>query len=361
MDDLSALRTALAGTDPAKGTAPAPEDRRRARTNAIARLKENTPMARPLWRRIPVLAAGAATAALAVGAAALLLPADHPAGVPVAYAAPPEPIEVTGGPPVEGTEPLLELAGTTAERGEPEGRGEVGFVASTGTTLYRMNANAGDEDPEETHGYGFVPFEWNRWQGPDGEIRSESHPQPPTETGGEEGDHEWFLDQASEVHEETLHPSLVLPEELPTDPEGMEEVLTDIGQDPAEVQETDASLFHSVAYLYENRPLAGAEEAALQRIIADRADVQYLGTATDPLDRQGELFSFRVEEPGVQTLEYRYLYDARDGSLLYSDTTLLEEDDPSTPIEDYGLTYPVLSSQVNYVWSGWVEEVGQRP
>ena len=361
MNDLTALRTALEGTDPAEGTAPAPEDRLRARTEAIARLKENTSMARPLWRRIPVLVAGAATAALAVGAAALLLPADHPAGVPVAYAAPPDPLEVTGGPPVDGTDPLLELAETTAERGEPEGRGEVGFVASTGTTLYLMNANAGDEDPEETHGYGFVPFEWNRWQDADGGMRSESHPQPPTETGGEEGDHEWFLDQATEVHEETLDPSLVLPEELPTDPEELATTLTGLGTDPEGSNETDADLFHFVDYLYENRPLSGAEEAAVQRIIADRADVLHLGTATDPLDREGELFSFRVEEPGVQTLEYRYLYDARDGSLLYSDTTLLEEHDPSTPIEDYGLAYPVLSSQVSYVWSGWVEEIGQRP
>lgn len=361
MDDLTTLRTALEGTDPAKDTAPTPDARQRARTNAIAQLKENTPMARPLWRRIPVLAVGAATAALTVGAAALLLPSDHPAGVPVAYASPPETIEVTGGEPVDGTEQLLDLALVTAERGEPEGRGEVGFVSSTGTTLYRMNANAGDEDPEETHGYGFIPFDWDRWQGPDGETRRESHPQPPTETGGEAGDHEWFLDQVSEAHEQTLHPSLVLPEELPTDPDAMEEVLTDIGQDPEEAKATDASLFRSVAHLYEDRPLSGEEEAAVQRVIADRADVRYLGTATDPLNREGELFSFLVDEPGVQVLEYRYLYDARDGSLLYNDTTLVEEHDPSAPIEDYGLTYPVLSSQVSYVWSGWVEEIGQRP
>lgn len=361
MDDLTALRTALEGADPAKNTAPAPEDRQRARTSAIAQLKENTPMARPLWRRIPVLAAGAATAALAVGGAALMLPADHPAGVPVAYASPPEPVEVVGGEPVDGTAPLLELSETTAERGDPQGEGEVGFVSSTGTTLYRMNANAGDEDPEETHGYGFVPFEWDRWQGPDGEVRGESHPQPPTETGGEESDHEWFLDQVSEVHEETLHPSLVLPEELPTDPDELVEALADLGQDPEEVKSTDASLFHSVALLYEDRPLSGGEESAVQQVIADRADVLHLGTAADPLNREGELFSFRVEEPGVQVLEYRYLYDSQDGSLLYNDTTLVEEHDPETPIEDYGLTYPVLSSQVSYVWSGWVEEIGQRP
>ena len=100
---------------------------------------------------------------------------------------------------------------------------------------------------------------------------------------------------------------------------------------------------------------------AVQRLIAERADVRYLGTATDPLNREGELFSFVVDDSDVEVLEYRYLYDARDGSLLYTDTTLLDEHGPDTPIEDYGLTYPVLSSQVSYVWSGWVEEIGQRP
>ncbi|MBB5490334.1 CU044_5270 family protein [Nocardiopsis metallicus] len=361
MDDLTALRNALEGTDPATDAAPTAEARHRSRADAIARLKENTPMTRPPWRRIPVLVAGAATAALAVGAAALMLPTNHPAGVPVAYAAPPEPIEVVGGDPVDGTGPLLELAEVAAGRGGPKGRGEVGFVSSTGTTLYRMNANAGDEDPEETHGYGFVPFDWDHWQDLEGEVRSESRPQPPTETGGEEGDHEWFLEQISEIHEETLHPSLVLPEELPTDPDELVEVLTDLGQDPVEAQDPDAALFDSVTRLYGNRPLSGEEEAAVQRLIADRAEVSHLGTATDPLNREGELFSFVVDEPGVQVLQYRYLYDARDGSLLYSDTTLVDEHSPSTPIEDYGLTYPVLSSQVSYVWAGWVEEIGQRP
>lgn len=361
MNDLTSLRAALNDSDPARDTTPTAQGRRWARTNAIARLKENTPVTNPLWRRIPVLVTGVAAAALAVGVGAMLLPTDHPAGVPVAYASPPETVEVVGGEPVDGTEPLLELAEVTAERGDPQGRGDVGFVASTGTTMYRMNANAGDADPEETHGYGFIPFEWNRWQNLNGDMREDSHPQPPTETGGEAGDHEWFLDQVGESYEDTLHPTLVLPETLPTDPDALAETLMDLGQDPEEVARTDSSLFHAVASLYEYRPLSGEEESAVQRIIADRAETSHLGTATDPLGREGELFSFVVEEPGVQVLEYRYLFSAEDGALLYQDSTLMDEEDPETPIEDYGLEYPVLSQQASYVWTGWVEEVGARP
>ena len=294
MNDLTSLRATLNDSDPAKGTAPTDRDRRWARANAIARLREDTPATGPLWRRIPVLVAGAAAAALTAGVGAMLLPTDHPAGIPVAYAAPPETVEVVGGEPVDGTESLLELSEVTAERGDPQGRGDVGFVSSTGTTMYRMNADAGDADPEETHGYGFIPFEWNRWQSLDGELREDQNPQPPTETGGEAGDHEWFLDQVGETHEETLHPSLVLPETLPTDPDALAETLMGLGQDPEEVERTDASLFHALASLYGYRPLSGAEEAAVQRIIADRAETSHLGAATVPLGREGEILSFVV-------------------------------------------------------------------
>ena len=47
--------------------------------------------------------------------------------------------------------------------------------------------------------------------------------------------------------------------------------------------------------------------------------------------------------------------------MLYQDSILMGEEDPETPIEDYGLEYPVLSQQVSYVWTGWVEEIGARP
>ncbi|WP_017597223.1 CU044_5270 family protein [Nocardiopsis lucentensis] len=358
MDDLNALRTALNGADPAKDTAPTPQARQWARTNAILRLKENTPMVRPLWRRIPVLAAGAVTAALAVGATAMLLPGGDPLGVPAAYAAPPEPIEVVGGEPTDGTGRLLALADTAEGRGDAEGEGEVGFVSSTGTTLYRLTANAGEDDPEETHGYGFIPFEWNEWQDLEGNMRRDEHPQPPLETGGREADHEWFLEQQTDIHEEELDPTLVWPDELPTDTAGMTDLLSDFGADP--VDDSLANLVNSVENLYDSRPLSGAEEAAVQRMIAESGGVEYLGTATDPLDREGDLFRVRVEDE-VSVAEHRYLYDPQDGSLLYRDTTLLEEDSSQTQAEEFGLAYPLLSEQVSYLWSGWVQEVGQRP
>ncbi|MBR8745401.1 CU044_5270 family protein [Nocardiopsis sp. MG754419] len=359
MDDMTGLRATLNDSDPAKDITPTAEARHRARTDALALLKENTPVARPLWRRIPVLVAGAATAALAVGAGTLLLPENHPNGVPAAYAAPPETVDVVGGEPVEGTEALLELAEVAAGRGPASGEGDVAFISSTGTTMYRMNADAGDDGPEETHGYGFIPFDWERWEDMDGGTLRNDHPKPPTETGGEAGDHEWFMDRVGESHESTLHPSLVLPRELPTDPDTLARTLLDLGTTPEE-DRTDESLFLHLTQLYESRPLSGEEEAAVQRIIADRAEVSHLGTATDPLDREGELFSFTVTDEFGTTSEYRLLYD-EEGSLLYYDSTLRDEEDPTTPIEDYGLEYPVLKNQVAFVWTGWVEGVGDRP
>jgi hypothetical protein len=357
MDDLTALRTALDGTDPAAGAVPAPGARRRARAHAIARLRE-TPMTRPLWKRVPVLVAGAAAAALAVGAGTLLLPADEPGGIPVAYAAPPEPIEVVGGDPVDGTDRLLALAEVTGERGAAPGEGGVSFVSTSGTQLIRLTANAGDDDPEETHGYRYVPYEWAEWTAPGGEYRQDSHPQPPLESGGEEKDHEAFLEEGSTSVEDTRHPTLVWPEELPTEAAGMEEVLADLGEGP--VDATPAGLVNAIRALYETRPLTGPEEAAVQGVLAGIGGVEYLGSATDQLGREGELFSLEVEDVGSVS-EYRYLYDAEDGALLYRDTTLLEEDPEYGRAEDYGLTYPLPTEQVSYVWSGWVDEIGARP
>ncbi|MFL1378390.1 MULTISPECIES: CU044_5270 family protein [unclassified Nocardiopsis] len=358
MDDLTALRTALTGADPAAGTAPAPEARHRARTHAIARLEETPAVSRPLWRRIPVLAAGAAAAAVAVGAGALLLPADEPGGIPAAYAAPPEPIEVVGGDPVDGADDLLALAEVTEGRGPAAGSGDVGFVSTSGTTLFRLTANAGDEDPDETHGYRYVPYEWNVWTGPDGAHREDSHPQPPLDKGGEEADHEWFLERGTESFEDTLHPSLVWPAELPTDPDGMADVLADLGEGP--LDGSPSGIVNAMEFLYGTRPLAGPEEAAVQRVLAGLDGLEYLGTATDPLGREGELFSVEVEDE-MTVSEFRFLFDAGDGSLLYRDTTLLAEDPELGSAGDYGLAYPLTTEQVGYVWSGWVGEVGARP
>ncbi len=358
MDDLTALRNALNGADPAAGAAPTPEARHRARTDAIARLEESPAMSRPLWRRIPFLVGGAAAAALAVGAAALLLPADEPGGIPSAYAAPPEPIEVVGGDPVDGTDGLLALAGVTEDRGPAPGRGRVGFVSTSGTELVRLTANAGDDDPDETHGYRYVPYEWNEWTGPGGEHRSDDHPLPPLDKGGEEADHEAFLERGSESFEDTLHPALVWPEELPADPEGLEEVLAGLGEGPED--RSPAGIVNAVEFLYGTRPLAGPEEAAVQRVLAGLDGLEYLGTAADPLGREGELFSVEVEDEAAVT-EFRFLFDAGDGTLLYRDSTLLSEAPGYGSAEDYGLSYPLTAAQVTYVWSGWVGEVGERP
>lgn len=358
MDDLTALRNAFEGTDPAKDVRPTPEARQRARVEAIAKLEEHETMARPLWKRIPVLAAGAATAALAVGAGVVVLPGDDPAGIPLAYAAQPEPIEVTGGDPADGTEPLTELADVTETRGAAPGEGDVAFVSTTGVQLHLLTANAGDEDPDETYGYRFVPYDWTDWEDLEGNTRQDTEPKPPLETGGEEADHEWFLDQGSESHEDTLHESLVWPAELPTDTDGMLEVLADFGEGP--VDESLPAVANAVDRLYESRPLSGAEEAAVQRVFAEVADVTYLGTATDTLNREGELFSFTVEDDGRVT-EVRYMYDALDGALLYRDTTLLEEGPGYGDAADFGLEYPLLTEQIGFVWSGWVGEIGQRP
>lgn len=148
------------------------------------------------------------------------------------------------------------------------------------------------------------------------------------------------------------------PAELPTDPDGMEAVLAGLGKDPTDG--SPAGILNAVDFLYGTRPLAGPEEAAVQRVLAGFDGLEYLGTATDPLGREGELFSLEVEDEAAVS-EFRFLYDAEDGSLLYRDTTLLEEDPEYDSAENYGLSYPLTAEQVSYVWSGWVEEVGARP
>ena len=358
MDDLTALRAAFDGTDPAADARPTPEARQRARVEAIARLKEHETMTRPLWKRVPVLVAGAATAALAVGAGVIVLPGDDHVGIPLAYAAQPEPIEVTGGDPVDGTERLTELADVAAERGAAPGEGDVAFVSTSDVQLHRLTANAGDEDPPESYGYRFVPYDRTGWEAPNGDVRRDSDPKPPLEAGGAEADHEWFLEQGSESYEDTLHESLVWPADLPTDTEGMLEVLADYGEGPED--ESLPALTNAVGRLYESRPLSGSEEAAVQRVLTEVADVSYLGSATDSLGREGELFSFEVEDEGLVT-EVRYMYDAEDGALLYRDATLLEEAPEYGDAADFGLEYPLLTEQVGFVWSGWVGAIGERP
>jgi hypothetical protein len=334
MDDLTGSRTALNDSDTALD---------------VDQSRRRVPGARPLWRRSAVVVTGAAAAALAVGFGVWMLPANHPNGVPVAYASPPPPIDVVGGEPVDGTQALLDLAEVAAERGPASGEGEIGFVSSTGIILYRVTPNADVNAPSE-RGYGFVPFDWERWQSLDGEFRQISYPKPPI--GGKAVDHIQFREQVSDSVEETPPEQVVLHRELPTDPEALEQALLD-----GKPQE---SLFRSITLLYEQRPLSGEEEAAVQRIIADRAGVRHLGIAIDPLEREGDLFSITVTEEHGKTSEYRFLYN-EGGSLLYYDSSLVDEENPDTPIEEFGLEYPVLSSQVSFGWSGWVEELGDRP
>lgn len=336
MDDLTGPRTALNDNDTAL---------------EVEQSRQRVPEVRPLWRRSPVAVTvtGAAAAALAVGFGVWMLPETHPNGVPVAYASPPPPIDVVGGEPVDGTQALLNLAEASAERGPASGEGEIGYVSSTGTILYRVAPNADGSDPSET-GYGFVPFDWERWQSQDGEVRQISYPKPPI--GGKGRDHIQFREQVSDSVEETPPEQVGLHRELPTDPEALEQALQD-GEPPE-------SLFRSITLLYEQRPLSGEEEAAVQRIVADRAGVSHLGIATDPLEREGDLFSITVTEKHGKTSEYRFLYN-EGGSLLYYDSTLVDEKNPDTPIEEFGLKYPVLSSQVSFVRTGWVEELGDRP
>lgn len=364
MDDVNALRSLLNDTDPRAGRTTDFSDRQRARTKAIAML-DTAPAQRPLWRRIPVLA-GAAGFVAATTAAVLVIgtAGGGPAGIPAAYAAPPEPIDVTSGTPEPGADRLLALAETAGTGGDAPGDGDVAHVSSTGQELFTVTSFAGEEpSDDDLHSAGFIPYDWQYWQGPGGDIRELRTAGEAEDTRGDVEDHREFLDNRSDDYESTIHESLVLPRDLPTDADSMTQALLGWGEGevpPADSPEADAAVINALNHLYDNRPLDGDELAATLRVLAGFSGVEYAGPTQDPIARDGEIFQVRVEE-ATQTNEYRYVLDTDTGAVLYRDVTLLEEEPGESSLEQHGLELPVTVSYRTYVWSGWVPEIGDRP
>ncbi|NKY99745.1 CU044_5270 family protein [Nocardiopsis alborubida] len=358
MDDVTALRALLNDTDPRAGETVGHADRQRARTKAIA-LMNDTPARRPLWLRPPALAGAAALTAAATAAVLVLgTGSGDPVGVPAAYAAPPTPLEVVGSTPEPGEQRLLELAEAARNGGDAPGEGDVAYVSSSGVELLSVTSYAGEEPgDEDLHSAGFIPYQWQHWQGPEGDTRAVSAPGAAEDTTGDAEEHREFLDRQAEDVEERLDPVLLFPEELPTGAGAMADALAAwSGEDPA----TDAALVDALNNLYDHRPLDGAEEAALMGVLAGIPGVEYAGSTRDPLAREGELFQVRVAEPD-QTTRYRYLFAPDTGDLLYRDATVLEEESGESSLAQHGLELPVTTSYRSFVWSGWVEEVGARP
>ncbi|MFJ9552991.1 CU044_5270 family protein [Nocardiopsis sp. NPDC101807] len=363
MDDVTALRALLNDSDPRAGATTSFPDRQRARTKALAML-DAAPARRPLWRRIPVLA-GAATLVAATTAAALVIgtAGDGPGGIPAAYAAPPDPIEVTGGAPEPGAERLLALAESAGAGEDAPGDGDVAHVSSTGQELLTVTSFAGEEpSDDDLRSAGFIPYDWQYWQGPGGDTREIRVAGEAEDTRGDVEDHQEFLDDRSDDFESTLHESLVLPRDLPTDADALARALLGWGQDdvPADSPEADGALVNALNHLYENRPLDADERAASLRVLSGLSGVEYAGRTQDPLARDGELFQVRIEE-GSQTNEYRYVFDPESGVLLHRDVTLIEEEPGESALARHGLELPVTVSYRTFLWSGWVPGIGDRP
>ncbi|MFF8765443.1 CU044_5270 family protein [Nocardiopsis dassonvillei] len=358
MDDVTALRTILNDTDPRAGEAVGAADRQRARARALA-LMDRAPARRPLLRRPPVLAGAAALTAAATASVVLLGTGSGGAvGVPAAYAAPPTPLEVVGSDPEPGAERLTALAGTARTGGDAPGEGDVAYVASSGVELLTVTSYAGEEPGDgDLRSAGFIPYEWQHWQGPGGDTREITVPGGAEDTTGDAEEHREFLNRQAEDVEERLEPGLLFPGELPTEPGAMTDVLADWS---GEESPDDAALVNALNRLYESRPLDGAEEAALLGVLAGLPGVEYAGSTHDPLAREGELFQVRVEEAG-QVERHRYLFAPDTGDLLYRDTTVLEERGGEGSLARHGLEPPVTTAYRSFVWSGWVEEVGARP
>ncbi|MEU1898183.1 CU044_5270 family protein [Nocardiopsis dassonvillei] len=358
MDDVTALRALLNDTDPRAGETVGHADRQRARTKAIT-LMNDTPARRPLWLRPPALAGAAALTAAATAAVLVLgTGSGDPVGVPAAYAAPPTPLEVVGSAPEPGEQRLLALAETARNGGDAPGEGDVAYVSSSGVELLTVTSYAGEEpSDEDLHSAGFIPYEWQRWQGPEGDTREITVPGGAEDTTGDAEEHREFLDRQAEDVEERLEPELLFPGELPTEPGAMTDVLADWS---GEETPDDAALVNALNHLYESRPLDGAEEAALLGVLAGLPGVEYAGSTHDPLAREGELFQVRVEEAG-QVTRHRYLFASDTADLLYRDTTVLEEEGGEGSLARHGLELPVTTAYRSFVWSGWVEEVGARP
>ncbi|WP_433697984.1 CU044_5270 family protein [Nocardiopsis sp. CA-288880] len=363
MDDVTALRALMNDSDPRAGATASFPDRQRARTKAIAML-DAAPARRPLWRRIPVLA-GAATLVAATTAAVLVIgtAGGGPAGIPAAYAAPPDPIEVIGGAPEPGAERLLALAETAGAGEDAPGDGDVAHVSSTGQELLVVTSFAGEEaGDDDLRSAGFIPYDWQYWQGPGGDIREIGVAGEAEDTRGDVEEHRRFLDDRSDDFESTLHESLVLPRDLPTDTDALTRTLLGWGQDdvPADSPEADEALVNALNHLYDRRPLDADERAAALRVLSGFSGVEYAGRTQDPLARGGELFQVRVEE-GTETNEYRYVFDSGSGALLYRDVTLLEEEPGESSLARHDLELPVTTSYRTFLWSGWVPGIGDRP
>ncbi|MFD3685825.1 CU044_5270 family protein [Nocardiopsis sp. NPDC058631] len=363
MDDVTALRSILKDTDPRDGRTTGFSGRQRARTKAIAML-DTAPAPRPVWRRLPVLA-GAAGLVAATTAAVLVIgtAGGGPAGIPAAYAAPPEPIDVAAGTPEPGADRLLALAEAAENGDDAPGDGDVAHVSSTGQELFVVTSFAGEEPSEDDmRSAGFIPYDWQYWQGPGGGVREIRAAGEAEDTQGDVEEHREFLDNRSEDHEDTLHESLVFPRELPTGTDSMRQTLLDWGQDdvPADSPEADDALVNALNHVYDHRPLDGDELAATLRVLAGFPGVQYAGPTQDPIAREGELFQVRVDQ-GTQTDEYRYVLDPDTGAVLYRDVTLLDEEPADSSLDQHGFELPVTLSYRTYLWSGWVAEIGDRP
>lgn len=362
MDDVTALRALLNDSDPRAGRSGDFADRQRARTKALA-LLDAAPAARPLWRRIPVLAGAAGLVAVGTAAALLVSPGGGPAGIPAAYAAPPDPIEVASGSPEPGADRLHALADTAEGAGGAPGEGDVAHVSATGKEAVTISTFA-EEEPSDAdlHSAGFIPYDWQSWQDPDGRTREISTAGEAEDTTGDVEDHRDFLEDRSDDSESTLHESLVLPRDLPTGTDQLAAALLDWGQDevPAEGPERDAALVNALNHLYDNRPLDGDEQAAALRVLAGLEGVEYAGSTRDPIARDGEIFQVLVDED-LQTVEYRYVLAPDTGAVLYRDATVVEEEDYEGAFGAHGLELPVTVSYRTFVWSGWVPAIGDRP
>ncbi|MDE3720047.1 CU044_5270 family protein [Nocardiopsis sp. N85] len=364
MDDVTALRALLNDSDPRAGESVGFSDRQRARTKAIAML-DASPARRPLWRRVPVLA-GATTVAAATAVALFVGiggTGGGTAGIPAAYAAPPEPLTVTGGTPEPGAERLLALADLAETSGDAPGEGDTAHVSSTGKELLVITGFAEEEPSEDDlRSAGFIPYEWRYWQGPDGDMREVGTAGEAEETGGDVEEHRDFLADRNREHEETLHESLVLPRDLPTGTDELTLTLLTWGLDdvPADAPFADDVLVNALNHLYDHRPLDGDERAATLRVLAGFPGVAYAGPTRDPVDREGELFQVRVSN-GVQTHEYRYVLRPETGEVLYRDVTLVEEERSDHSLDEHGLELPVTILYRTVLWSGWVTGIGETP
>jgi hypothetical protein len=375
LDEVAALRSALAssGVDPGTGTDPEPDEAaveaaiarivavpRDAPAGATAPAESGAPAGdvvplRPRHaRRWWTVAAGVAAAA-AVGVAVTLLPGNEPApavalGSPPMLAYPLDPEQLAAGAGTPARDTLLELAATAAEQDDPEPAGPVQHSLSQSwlmsTTVDGTGVSTTTIDPTVVESWIGEDGSWTmaEWRG--AHLEADGRLGAPG-TAPEDAVVDRFPAGA-------VDPDAV--QDLPLDPAALRaellEPLAGVGCGPDGDPASGAwCLYLAVTDLADRYVMPSAVESAVWTVLAEEPGVTVAGEVTDRLGRRSVALSVPAPagdpNPTVRVL----LIDPGTGRLSGREEVTL-----SSPLLE--ITEPTVTLFRYTLASDWVAEVG---